>query len=60
MAESEFEDLSAALTAIEDLIGILQDLKHRIETVEDFDAYGVIDSLVGHIEETLERYDSLD
>lgn len=60
MAESEFEDLSAALTAIEDLIGILQDLKHRIETVEDFDAYGVIDSLVGYIEETLERYDSLD
>lgn len=55
-----FESTAEANEAIDDLLGILQDLKHTIEAVEDFDAYGVIDSLIDCIERTLERYDALD
>lgn len=43
---------------VEDLIGILQDLYHRLDVIEDIMEYNVKESIQGCIAETLERYDA--
>lgn len=60
MRDLEFDSMDEALAAIEDLLGILQDLRHRIDSIDDFDAYGVVDSLLKYLDSTLERYDALE
>lgn len=56
----EVENLESALYIIEDLIGILQDLHYRLESMEDLSGYRVVESLLKMIDKTLERYESLD
>lgn len=52
--------MEAAIEAIEDLIGTLQELHHKLEVTEDLSDYGVIERFMTFIEATLERYDALD
>lgn len=60
MAFDNVTTYDEALDACEDLIGALQDLHYRIKCVEDFEEYGVVESLLEHIEGVLSRYDSFD
>lgn len=58
--EIDYTSAEDSQLAIEDLLGALQDLHHRLETIDDFDEYGVVESLISFIEDTLMRYDALD
>lgn len=60
MAFGNVTTYEEALEACEDLIGALQDLHYRIKCVEDFGEYGVVESLLAHIEAILTLYDSFD
>jgi hypothetical protein len=56
---NSISDLDEALEALEDLVGILQDLHYKMTSIEDFNEYGVVNALIEFIEESLIRYDSL-
>lgn len=54
------QDLDEAQEIIDDLIGCLQELHHKLSVTEDLDDYGVVERFTRLIEKTLERYDALD
>ena len=60
MTREPFSTLEEAQEAFEDLVGALQDVYHRLSTLETLEEYGVLESLVENLEATLARHDALD
>ena len=59
MSLDDITSYEEAIEVIEDLIGILQELHHKMTLVEDFNDYRVAETLIEFIEDSLLRYDSL-
>lgn len=60
MASDSTASLEETLLAVEDLIGVLQELYYRLEHIDDLDAYGVRERLLESLEVVLLRYDAME
>lgn len=56
----DIDSVESAIDVIEDLIGLLQEIHHKLEVTEDLSDYGVAERFMDDIERTLSRYDAWD